>query len=147
MAIVVILVSLQISLWTVLLFQCFKNHEKKPADLRQLTSSDPSAQSCCMSHRKRALIHVPGVHRNWLDEQLRGGQLRSSLMSPQSLSPSHSQLSGLHRPLAHWNLSNGHECSANSVDKQSGHAQIQYRQKYTENFKLKTTEQLRFYPT
>jgi hypothetical protein len=110
--------------------QLFRKYVKKPADLRQSISSEPSAQSCCISHRKRALMHVPGEHWNWFTEQLRGGQLRSSLMSPQSLSPSHSQFIGLHRPLAHWNLSTGHECSADSVENSTRFFQLQQRHSF-----------------
>lgn len=101
---------------------CFKY------SLQMGDSSAPLGQSLCPSHTLSRSMHSCSVgHCHWSDGQRNGGvgQFCSSLMSRQSLSPSHFQLVGMHSLLVHWKwlglqVTGGQELCSSDPSSQSG---------------------------
>merc|ERR1712212_392237 len=67
--------------------------------LEQLRSSLPSLQSLSLSQRKARVMQRLFAHTNWLELH----EAPSSLISPQSLSPSLMKACGMHFPLPQEN--------------------------------------------
>lgn len=64
---------------------------------RAWSSSEPSGQSCWVSHRDRGVVQLPSLHWNCPNRQKRCGQVSgSSEPSEQSLWPSHFHQIGIH---------------------------------------------------
>lgn len=69
---------------------------------RSMDSSDLSLQSGSPSQLHRAGIHSESLQRNSCWPQVGAEHFSSSLASPQSSSPSHTNIGATHFPLRHW---------------------------------------------